>query len=96
MTRGGVDEEGATPRHWRWWRRWPSQCRTSESIGSLRTTRAVATWSALVLHARRIPLFTQGEWVPCSSAKFQHGGIIGEIPPLHQPKSNLRGDAYLL
>jgi hypothetical protein len=28
--------------------------------------------------------------VPCSSAKFQHGGIIGEMPPLHQPKSNLR------
>jgi len=21
-----------------------------------------------------------------------HGGIIGEIPPLHQTKSNLRGD----
>ena len=34
--------------------------------------------------------------MPCSSAKFQDGGIIGEIPPLHQPKSNLRGDAYLL
>jgi hypothetical protein len=29
-------------------------------------------------------------------SEVQHGGIIGQIPPLHQPKSNLRGDAYLL
>src|SRR5882762_9607366 len=29
-------------------------------------------------------------------SEVSNGGIIGEIPPLHQPKSNLRGDAYLL
>jgi hypothetical protein len=33
---------------------------------------------------------------PARQRSFKHGAMIGEKPPLDQPKSNLRGDAYLL
>jgi len=69
---------------------------TSEAIGSLRTTRLVATWGALVLHARRIPLFILVNECPARQRSFNTAGLLAKYRPLHQPKSNLVATRCLL
>ena len=50
------------------------------SMGSLRATRAVGHWSALVLHGRRIPLllFTLGNECPARQRSFNTAGLLAK------------------